>query len=323
MKDPIDKVLSSPHRKRVEFTRTNSKGKLIKGIAYYYDNVMLQMRNRSPNPTRDDVWKAKFPKENRIPKSNKPIPPRNELSVSYHGQVRSAERFLMPEVIYDTVLNGIAMDMSNPKVTKTKYFKGTVEVVVAWEPNGALIVTEINAKPIHSYGFLEGIPLMFEELRNAGVTHGGWFVFDKMTHLEQVASLPFYNRLLEQIAAMKLMENEFELTEDQKKQLRMLINFIAPLQNNHVKWEYDMNKGHLVNEKFIGDRAYTSMLFLREITPQTKEILSKWGVDIDENVDVMKDHPGFFTGDAEIFLFEMPLSLDWAFSKKRCKLTQM
>ena len=321
MKDSIDKVLLSPHRKRVEFTRTNSKGELRKGIAYYYNNVMLKMKNRSTNPTRDDVWKAIFPKRNHIPKSNKPIPPRNELSVSHHGQVRSAERFIIPAVIYDTILNGIAMDMSNPKVTKTKYFKDTVEVVVAWEPDGALIVTEINAKPIHSYGFLEGIPLMFEELRNIGVTHGGWFVFDKMTHLEQVASLPPYSRILEQIALMKLMEHK--LTEEQKKQLRLLINFIAPLQNNHVKWEYDMNKGHLVNEKFIGDRAYTSLLFLREVTPQIKEILSKWGVDIDENVDVMKDHPGFFTGDAEIFLFEMPLSLDWAFSKKRCKLTQM
>ena len=167
------RTLRSHRKTRIEFTRYTKRGHRATGIAYYLDNYIALMKNDTSNPTIDDVFTVIFNRGINDQPDGTPIPPQEEFIISEHGQDRSRERSILADEIYETILLGIPMDMSQSKDEKKfKYFKDDIAVVVVWEDTG-VIITEMSLAPTRRKGFIDQVPILFEDLKGAGLKWGG------------------------------------------------------------------------------------------------------------------------------------------------------
>ena len=326
------RILASPRKTRVEFTKRVQGNSIVKGIAYYLDREMVLMKTKSSTPTVKDayavIWNTG---ENKRPDNKGPMPRKEEMVVSYHSKLRSKERSILPDEIYEAILYGIPMDMSNPNVTKTKYFYDDIAVVVAWEDT-ATIVSEMSVAPTRRRGFLEQIPLMFEDLRRVGMEHGGLSVMNATSFARMMADR-ILNPIVHTVSDW-FNHGLINYTEEERKLKIPYINKVSELLRAHEIYDYDMNKGVLTNKGVHQGSLYEGALFCPPLTDEQKEVLSKWGLSLKKsetgNVPTFAFRP--VAEDAKysqchIYLFDMSQfsgnAHEWAQTKKSCKLTEL
>ena len=330
--DLVNRLLRSPRKKRVVYTRRIVNDAIVEGIGYYLDNKMVLMHKDSGDPNVDDagtiIWNTK---ENKKPDGS-PIPPSNELTVSYHGRMRSKERSILAPEIYETILFGLEMDVSNPSVVKRKYFYNEIAVVVVWEKQG-LIVTEMSVAPTRRQGFLEQVPLLFEDLKNAGLEWGGFGVINETSFLRMMADRRV-SQIVHSVNDMfrKGLQN---YSPEERSAIRPWIKQVAKMQASHEIYDYNTRDGVTKYLEVHPGHTYEGFFLAPTLTDRQKKVLENWGLSLTKAEDGTK--PSFkFSAmsddrptDLEIhtYLFDMSQfsgnAHEWAQTKKSCKLTEL
>jgi len=328
----VERILRSPRKKRIVYTKKIVNDNIIEGIGYYLDNRMVLMHKDSDNPTVADagtvIWNRK---ENSRP-DGVPMPPPDELTVSYHGRMRSKERSILAPEIYETILLGIEMNVSNPSVVKRKYFYNDIAVVVVWEKEG-LVVTEMSVAPTRKRGFLEQVPLLFEDLTNAGLEWGSFGVINETSFLRMMAG-----RINNQIVhAVNDWYKKGLRNYSLPKRVLMTpwIKQVAKMQASHEIYDYNTRDGVTKYLEVHPGHTYEAFLLAPTLTDDQKKVLDKWGLSLtkaEEGAEpsfkfrpVSDDRPT----DLEIhtYLFDMSQfsgnAHEWAQTKKSCKLTEL
>ena len=331
LKKIAKRVLHSHRKTRIEFTRKIKGNNVFKGTAYYLDNYVILMRNANDDHSIDDVFKVVWDSNMNTRPGGDPIPPQEDFIMKVHAQERSRERSILADEIYETILFGIAMDMSNPKVTKIKYFKDDIAVVVAWEDTG-VIITEMSLSPTRRKGFIDQIPLLFEDLRNIGLKWGGLTVFDVTTYLYMLADRK-WNPVIHQ-ANDCFVHGLHKFNDEQLDQITPAIKAVSALQKSNEVYDYNTVDGEVHRGEVHAGHMYECSLFAPPLTSKQKKVLEKWGLSLKKAEQgeiptftfkpVAKDKP---VPDVEAYLFDMSQfsgnAHEWFFSKAPCKLTEL
>ena len=331
LKKIAKRVLHSHRKTRIEFTRKIKGDKVYPGIAYYLDNYAILMKNTNDVHTVDDVFKVLWDSNMNTRPNGEAIPPQEDFIMKVHAQERSRERSIMADEIYETILFGLEMDMSNPKVTKKKYFKDDIAVVVAWEDTG-VIITEMSLSPTRRKGFIDQIPILFEDLRNVGLKWGSLTVLDKTAYLYMLADREI-NQLIHHVTdAFK-----FGLQNHTKEQLEMIkpgIKIVSQLQKTHEVYDYNTVDGVLHRGEVNAGHMYQAAFLAPPLTDKQKKVLEKWGLSLKKASEgdipsitfepISKDKP---VPNVEVYMFDMSQfsgnAHEWFFSKTSCKLSQL
>ena len=248
-----------------------------------------------------------------------------------HAQERSRERSILADEIYETILFGFEMDMSNRKVTKRKYFKDDIAVVVAWEDTG-VIITEMSLSPTRRKGFIDQIPLLFEDLRNVGLKWGGLTVFDTTTLLLMMSDRDLNPLVHQTNDAFRHGLHKF--TDEQLEMMKPAIKTVSTLQKMHEVYDYNTVDGEVYRGEVHHGHMYGAAFYAPPLNAKQKKVLDKWGLTLQKAEEgeipsfvfkpIAKDRP---VPNVEAYMFDMSQfsgnAHEWFFSKTSCKLTEL
>lgn len=332
LKKIAERTLRSHRKTRVEFTRYIKGGHRTTGIAYYLDNYIVIMKNGTTDPSIDDAFRVFYNKRINKQPDGTPMPLQNDFIISEHGQERSRERSILADEIYETILMGIPMDMSQKEgERKFKYLKDDIAVVVSWEATG-VIITEMSLSPTRRKGFIDQIPLLFEDLKGAGLKWGGLTVLDKTTLLMMMSNR-FLNPLIYRANDwFRIGLDKF--TKEELEQIKPHLQVASMLQKMHEVYDYNTVDGETLRGQVHPGHTYEAVFFAPSLNDKQKKVLDKWGLTLKKAEDgeipsfvfkpISKDRP---VPNVEAYLFDMSQfsgnAHTWFFPRKPCKLTNM
>lgn len=288
------RILKSNHKNEVTYTKGfDKKGKTILGTAYYFDNVMVRMKNYKAKPTIQNVQSVYFNKGtfNTNPITGGKIPDFGDIVLSYHANLRMDERVIDDVEVYTTIVCGLWTDQSDCNKLIRKYHLEDKEVVVEWKKSGVEIVTVWSIAPVHNANFIARIPELSNELIKTGAKNFSATIMCKDI-LSRILSVdPIFKQKFTWLKkAYEQLESGQQFAEDAMNAIKSIaLDMQSFFRQNCLNYWYRHDLGLLRDYPLLPSENYMLHVEIlsesKELTDRQKQIFKTWGLKLHKSQD--------------------------------------
>ena len=283
------RILKSSHKNEVTYTKGfDKKGKTVLGTAYYFDNVMVRMRNFKARPTIQNVQSVYFNKgvHNTNPITGGKIPDFGEVVLSYHANVRKDERVIDDIEVYTTIVCGLWTDQGDSNKIRRKYHLEDKEVVVEWKKSGVEVISVWSIAAVHNANFIARIPELSNELIKSGAKNFSATIMCKDILSRVLAVDPVFNQHFRWLQdAYQELESGKKFAEDTIEKITQIgLGIQSFIRLDLLNYWYRHDHGLLRNYSLASSENYTLHIEIlsksKELTDRQKQIFKTWGLKL-------------------------------------------